>query len=77
MRLSARWLLLESPVSFQLPPAFKDVDGVKAHYVNKHIYVLKLQRGMVTMKSFGLRNIPIKWVNQLLFLSIRPVWVYM
>ena len=30
-----------------------------------------------TIKSFGLRNIPTKWVNQLLFLSINPVWVYM
>ena len=29
------------------------------------------------MKSFGRRNIPTKWVNQLLFLSMRPVWVYM
>ena len=81
-RLSVRWLLRVSLVNFQLPPKDADDsggDGVKAHLVNEHeTQDVNTGAGKVlTIKSFGLRNIPTKWVNQLLFLSIRPVWVYM
>ena len=81
-RLSVRWLLQVSLVNFQLPPKDADDsggDGVKAHFVNEHeTQDVNTGAGKVlTIKSFGLRNIPTKWVNQLLFLSIRPVWVYM